>query len=48
MCNMQARWRIYAARAQARELNLLVLRGEPLDSDQVALLSNGLPIHSLW
>jgi len=39
MCNVGARSRVYRSRADARELNRLILRGAEADSDEVALLT---------
>lgn len=48
MCNIGGRDRIYRLRAQARELNRLVLRGEDVLGDEVAVLSSARPQNDLW
>ncbi len=48
MCDIGARTRIYRLRSSARELNRLVLRGEDVDGDAVAILSSARPVNDLW
>jgi hypothetical protein len=44
MCSIGVRYRIYRLRSSARELNRLVLRGEDVDGDAVAILSPPRPV----
>jgi len=48
MCDMGARHRIYAMRAQNRELKRLIRRGVDLDGDMVSLLSSASYTNDLW